>query len=1345
MADLLRFIIIEDSNDDAELIIRRLEKDGFYVDWIRVETEGDYLKALTKPVDLIISDWSLPKFSGLRALQIIKERNIHVPFIIVSGSFGEDIAINALKLGAHDYLLKDRIDRLGQAVQNTLDHNKLRKERNKAEQALAWEQHLMKVLMDTIPDSIYFKDENSRFIRVNRAQARKLDVNDPSEFVGKTDFDFFSEEHAQTAFDEEQAIIRTGQPLINIEERETYEGKPPEWVSTTKMPLYDASQRIIGTYGISRDITKRKEIEQRLQEIQRFSQATIDALTAHICVLDENGVILAVNQAWKNFAESNPPVIPNHGLGANYLAVCDHARGPEASEAVAFAKGLRAVILDQQPQFMFEYSCHKPGGDKRWFVALVTRFAGEGPIRIVVAHENITERKFAEDALRESEDRYRKLIEESHELIFTHDLEMKILSMNPAMEKVLQIPLENQHGLSLYKIIPVQFHKSFNDYVQTLVHEGINSGRWIILTKNRDERILDFQSTLLERQGQIPVVRCMAQDVTEKVNRERELEAVAAMSNALRSFTLDAQIFPIILLEMTKIIPGDAGAISVLNHERNQLNIESGLGEWKDWAGIKTSVTQGVYAKVFDANLPLTDERATDRASTYWPGPLGSIQRVACIPLIANGESIGAIWLGRINTFSQRDIRILTTLCDIAANAIQNANLFKQVKDRASTLAALYDAGLALNSLLEPDQQLEFLLNIAMDELGAERMVFLRHTPSEPGFSVDLCFGFDTEIHSSLYHSRINSGDDQNKHEWLEIDALPLNFSDIQEERQYALGDPDVRSALWVAIKRGSHVRGVLGVMSTQPNAFNPNQERLLILFANQAAVALENASLLSETKQQLTWLKTLRHIDETINASLDLNVTANELLELIISQLKVDAADILLFNHKTKTLKFFAGHGFSNAALQFTNLRIGQGLAGRTAKDRQKLHITGLQEQTELFAASPMLKKEDFVEYLGVPLISKGNLHGILEIFSKTPLRADEKWNDYLESLSGQAAIAIDNILLFENLQRSNNELIIAYDANIEGWSRALDLRDKETEGHTLRVTEITLTLAQAAGISTEDLQHIRRGALLHDIGKMGIADSILLKPGPLTDEEWASMRKHPEYAYKLLSPIAFLKPALDIPYCHHEKWDGSGYPRGLKGDQIPLSARLFALADVWDALTSDRPYRPAWPPKRTAEYIREQAGGHFDPHAVDIFFRAFLGNKVGDQRPTIVIVDGDESGIHDLMSNLQDQFNILTAHTGEKALSVIEESNAAVILVEQQIPGMTGVDLLKQLSRIKPSTLGFLSSEVADVNALTTAINLPNVRGFIPKPWDIQLLRDKLENAVSEHRALLAKTKVN
>lgn len=189
--------------------------------------------------------------------------------------------------------------------------------------------------------------------------------------------------------------------------------------------------------------------------------------------------------------------------------------------------------------------------------------------------------------------------------------------------------------------------------------------------------------------------------------------------------------------------------------------------------------------------------------------------------------------------------------------------------------------------------------------------------------------------------------------------------------------------------------------------------------------------------------------------------------------------------------------------------------------------------------------------------------------------------------------------------LEEVNTKLLAAYEATIEGWSRAMDLRDKETEGHSQRVTTLTAQLAADFGMNNEQLLHIRRGALLHDIGKLGVPDSILHKSDKLTDEEWVIMRKHPQFAYDMLHSVEYLRPTLDILYCHHEKWDGTGYPRGLKGEEIPIAARIFAIVDVWDALRSDRPYRPAWKKEDALSYIREQSGKHFDPKVVELFFK--------------------------------------------------------------------------------------------------------------------------------------------
>jgi response regulator RpfG family c-di-GMP phosphodiesterase len=382
-----------------------------------------------------------------------------------------------------------------------------------------------------------------------------------------------------------------------------------------------------------------------------------------------------------------------------------------------------------------------------------------------------------------------------------------------------------------------------------------------------------------------------------------------------------------------------------------------------------------------------------------------------------------------------------------------------------------------------------------------------------------------------------------------------------------------------------------------------------------EAEVRRERKRGALQIERHLQRLAALREIDLAITSSLDLRVTLDVILDQVVSRLQVDAACLLLLNPRTQFLEYAAGRGFRGRGMMESRMRVGEGLAGQCALERRTVHHPYLPNEHKNLIRGAAMEAEGFVAYYGTPLVAKGLVLGVLEVFHRSQLEAETDWVDFLEALAGQAAIAIDNATLFDNLQRANLDLILAYDTTLEGWSRALDLRDKETEGHTQRVTELTLDLARAMGLRDEELVHVRRGAMLHDIGKMGIPDHILLKPGPLSDDEWVIMKKHPGYALDLLSPIAYLHPALDIPYAHHEKWDGTGYPRGLRGEQIPQTARIFAVIDVWDALRSDRPYRSAWSQDKALTYIREQAGKHFEPAVVMAFLKLL-------QQPTPVAV---------------------------------------------------------------------------------------------------------------------------
>jgi HD-GYP domain-containing protein (c-di-GMP phosphodiesterase class II) len=387
----------------------------------------------------------------------------------------------------------------------------------------------------------------------------------------------------------------------------------------------------------------------------------------------------------------------------------------------------------------------------------------------------------------------------------------------------------------------------------------------------------------------------------------------------------------------------------------------------------------------------------------------------------------------------------------------------------------------------------------------------------------------------------------------------------------------------------------------------NEREKYLLRLMNSEVQLHEKNEELVAFNER----LSALRSIEMAISTGVDLQATLKILIDKVVSQLKIDAVDLLLMTSDTNMMVYSAGSGFLTKHVEEVKIKPGQGFAGHIAQKHSVIAIEDLDDYisksttrtaTEI-KNSPLYTAENIKTYFGIPLISDDKFLGVLEVFHRTPYSPSKDWYSFLETFAAQAAIAINKASLFNELQDSNIELVNAYDTTIEGWARALDYRDKETEGHSRRVTDMTADIAKKTDFSEEELLHVRRGALLHDIGKMGVPDRILLKQGSLDEEERKIIMRHPDIAYNLLSPITFLRPTIDIPYCHHERWDGTGYPRELKGEEIPLAARIFCIVDVWDALRSDRPYRKAWSSDKTLKYIKEQSGSHFDPKVVELF----------------------------------------------------------------------------------------------------------------------------------------------
>ena len=590
------------------------------------------------------------------------------------------------------------------------------------------------------------------------------------------------------------------------------------------------------------------------------------------------------------------------------------------------------------------------------------------------------------------------------------------------------------------------------------------------------------------------------------------------------------------------------------------------------------------------------------------------VRSILAVPIQLNGKVFGMLSTQSYqpNAYDDEDLLLLEMLAAHAAAALDNARLFAETNRRLAALEGLNRISTSLRSASSLEEMLPSFLDEALAVVHAEAGDILLYYPEQNELRQAAARGWLSEI--GQVHIQPGQGIAGT------VFASGLSHVASQFKTDPLLASSVVENMLpgWdgacLPLRTSQETVGVLFVAVKLPRQLTREEVSFLETVSEIAGSSIQRMRLHEQTELRLQRLSALRNVDMAINASLDLRINLNILLDQLVGQLKADAADILLVNRHTQELEMAARRGFRGTAAFTTRLRPGQGVAGQVVLERQTLHLADLNKFASSQIRPELMTGEGFVAYFGVPLIAKGQVKGVLEAYFRRPFEPDPEWREFLETLAGQAAIAIDNAHLFEELQRSNDQLSLAYDATLEGWAHALELRDRETEGHSQRVTELTLRIARAMGMGEAELVHVRRGALLHDIGKLGVPDEILNKPGPLSEAEWEVMRRHPAAAYQLLSAIPHLRPALDIPYCHHEKWDGSGYPRGLSGEAIPLAARIFAVVDVWDALRSDRPYRPAWSEAEALRYIREQAGKHFDPRVVEVFFGE-IGVRKGEQ----------------------------------------------------------------------------------------------------------------------------------
>jgi HD-GYP domain-containing protein (c-di-GMP phosphodiesterase class II) len=579
------------------------------------------------------------------------------------------------------------------------------------------------------------------------------------------------------------------------------------------------------------------------------------------------------------------------------------------------------------------------------------------------------------------------------------------------------------------------------------------------------------------------------------------------------------------------------------------------------------------------------------------------------IPLIERGEVTGCIAIdsSQVDAYNLDTATLALAFAHQTSTAIRNARQFETEQRHFQEAETLRQSAEAITSSLDLHQVLDAILNNLSRVVSYDSAALFLLEGDWVRLTAGRGFPDNENVLDRLFPASnplIQEIRESNK---------PLIIDDVQKDQRFEkwVAADQVHGWMGIPLKARGMLIGCITIDNYKVGAYSEHDAILATTFAHQAAAAIENARLYERGEQQIRQLTALRDIDTAISSSFDLQVTLEYIINHAVKELDVDAATILLYNPDIQALSLYSNTGYKNKRkLSSFYIRVGESLPGQVALKRKLLQISHLNDTPD-DKYTKLLKEEGFKNYFGVPLIGKGQIKGVLEVYSRTDFNPASDWKNFLHTLSGQAAIAIDNVQLFKNLQRSNQELILAYDATLAGWGKALELRDKETHGHTNRVVKKTFDLAQRLGVEGEKLTHIMRGALLHDVGKMGIPDQILNKPGPLSEDEWGIMRQHPQLAFDLINAIPYLRPALEIPFGHHERWDGSGYPLGLKGEEIPLAARIFAVVDIWDALLNKRVYREAWEEEKVISYLENAAGIELDPDIVKTFLEMIQEEK--------------------------------------------------------------------------------------------------------------------------------------
>lgn len=1194
-AEPLNLLLVEDSDIDAHLLAYELKQAGFDVHMQRVQTEEEMRAALARSQwDAVISDFHLPSFSASDALEVLHESGLDLPFIIVSGVIGEETAVQMMRAGAHDYLMKGNLNRLGEALRREMREARVREERRRGEIALRESESRFRMLFERSSDAIFVVEKKSgRYLDANHA-AEELTGRSLDEIRRLRTFDI-------TPKGARERLERIAASDQTIEFGEVEYLRPDGSVRITQLTSVPINHEIV--FGIAHDITESQQtkaaLERRAREMEALYKtsleinAQIDLMTLLNTIVKEAASLLNAPMGGIYLMEPDDEtlkLVVAYKLPPNLLGVC-----------LRLGEGLSGrVALSGKPLMISDYSAWENRADI--FNQIVFRRALGAPLKVkdkivgvikvidnastepysadeirmlqlfadqaAIAVENarlfetaqreLTERRQAEIALRESEERYRTVVTGAdvvsfmlnNQGVFTFSEGKGLAQLGLKPGQVVGVS-----ALEMYRDFP----SIINSIKRALAGETVRSEDHI------GEIIFDTTyAPFFDEKGTVQGVIGVAVDITDRIKSEEQLRESERSYRGLFNSVTDA-IY--IQDKDGRFLDVNQGAVEMYGYPRHYFIGKSpealGAPGKNDFDHIRQLIR-----KAFQGETQTFEFWGQRSNGEIFPKDIRLFKGTYFGQEVVIALARDITERQRAEQALRRQLKELTILHAIAGMAIRARTIDELVEFVTQEVGrAFYSDNFGFGFLDETEQ-------------------FIRPHPSYQGLTSNIPPLYS--VQNSVSGSVVLSG-------------KPRRIGDVTKEPDYLMVNPDIRSELCVPIKLGERSIGIINAESKDLDFFTEEDERLMLTIAGQMANAIERFRLFEAESSRRLEAETLKEAISALSSSLELEKVLEIIMNSIAQAVAFDSASIFLLDGDC--LRIMMTRGLPNPQeVMNKTFPADDPLFTETIRNKQLVIL-------EDAALDPRFKKWGETNYvhgwMGIPLIARGEVIGYITLDSRKPAAYSQQQAKLAQAFANQAAIAIQNARLFEGIQKSLKELNEAYETTIEGWSRALDLRDRETEGHTLRVTELTLKLAEAMGFNEEERVHIRRGALLHDMGKLGVPDRILLKPDSLTEEEWEIMRMHPLYTYQMLAPIEYLRPALEIPLSHHERWDGSGYPRGLKGKEIPLVARIFAVVDVWDALTSDRPYRPAWSKQATLEYLKKNAGIQFDPEVVKTFLQ--------------------------------------------------------------------------------------------------------------------------------------------